>query len=52
MRGERRDRIDEERELGELGGLVAENERARLLLSFVLSPSYLELRRKLGMGVR
>ena len=36
----------------ELGGLVAENERARLLLSFVLSPSYLELRRKLGMGVR
>ena len=33
-------------------GLVAENERARRLLAFVLSPSYLELRRTLGMGVR
>lgn len=36
----------------ELGGLVAENERARRLLGFVLSPSYLELRKTLGMGVR
>jgi cellulose synthase operon protein C len=36
----------------ELGGLVADSERARRLLSFVLSPSYLELRKKLGMGVR
>jgi cellulose synthase operon protein C len=36
----------------ELGGLVADNERARRLLAFVLSPSYLELRKKLGMGVR
>lgn len=36
----------------EIGGLVADNERARRLLGFVLSPSYLELRKKLGMGVR
>jgi tetratricopeptide (TPR) repeat protein len=36
----------------QLGGVVAENERARRLLAFVLSPSYLELRKKLGMGVR
>jgi tetratricopeptide (TPR) repeat protein len=36
----------------ELGALVAENERALRLLAFVLSPNYLELRRKLGMGVR
>lgn len=36
----------------QLGGLVAENERARRLLGFVLSPSYLELRKTLGMGVR
>ena len=36
----------------ELGGLAAENERARRLLGFVLSPSYLELRKTLGMGVR
>jgi len=36
----------------ELQGLVADNERARRLLAFVLSPSYLELRKKLGMGVR
>jgi tetratricopeptide (TPR) repeat protein len=36
----------------EVGSLVAENERALRLLAFVLSPSYLELRRKLGMGVR
>ena len=37
---------------GELAQLVPESERARRLLGFVLSPSYLELRRKLGMGVR
>lgn len=36
----------------ELGLHVADNERARRLVSFVLSPSYLELRKKLGMGVR
>ncbi|APR83364.1 Exonuclease SbcC [Minicystis rosea] len=36
----------------QIGGLVAENERARRLLGFVLSPSYLELRKTLGMGVR
>jgi tetratricopeptide (TPR) repeat protein len=36
----------------QLEGLVADNERAVRLLSFVLSPSYLELRKKLGMGVR
>jgi hypothetical protein len=36
----------------QLGSVVPENERARRLLSFVLSPSYLELRKKLGMGVR
>jgi tetratricopeptide (TPR) repeat protein len=36
----------------QLEGLVAENERASGLLAFVLSPSYLELRKKLGMGVR
>lgn len=36
----------------DLAGLVRENERAKDLLRFVLSPSYLELRRKLGMGVR
>ena len=36
----------------QLGGMVADSQRARLLLSFVLSPSYLELRKKLGMGVR
>jgi hypothetical protein len=33
-------------------GSVEEQERARRLLSFVLSPSYLALREKLGMGVR
>ena len=32
--------------------LVRENERAKSLLTFVLSPGYLELRKKLGMGVR
>jgi tetratricopeptide (TPR) repeat protein len=36
----------------QLDGVVSDNERARRLLSFVLSPSYLELRKKLGMGVR
>ncbi|EYF03923.1 hypothetical protein [Chondromyces apiculatus] len=35
-----------------LEGVIRENERARRLLAFVLSPSYLELRKKLGMGVR
>jgi hypothetical protein len=37
---------------GQLEGLVADSERAMRLLGFVLSPSYLELRKKLGMGVR
>ncbi len=36
----------------QLGSVVPESERARRLLSFVLSPNYLELRKKLGMGVR
>ena len=36
----------------DLAGMIADNERARRLLAFVLSPSYLELRKKLGMGVR
>lgn len=36
----------------QLGSSVPESERARRLLSFVLSPNYLELRKKLGMGVR
>ena len=36
----------------ELGGLVADNDRAKRLLGFVLSPSYLDLRKKLGMGVK
>ncbi|HZF52291.1 MAG TPA: tetratricopeptide repeat protein [Polyangiaceae bacterium] len=36
----------------QLEGLIADNERATRLLGFVLSPSYLELRKKLGMGVR
>jgi hypothetical protein len=35
-----------------LGSRVPGNDRARRLLGFVLSPSYLELRKKLGMGVR
>jgi predicted TPR repeat methyltransferase len=35
-----------------LGGPVAESDRAKRLLGFVLSPSYLELRKTLGMGVR
>jgi hypothetical protein len=32
--------------------LIADSDRARRLLGFVLSPSYLELRKKLGMGVK
>jgi hypothetical protein len=36
----------------QLGSVSADHERARRLLAFVLSPSYLELRKKLGMGVR
>ncbi|MBK8251741.1 MAG: hypothetical protein IPK82_03625 [Polyangiaceae bacterium] len=35
-----------------LGSRVMNNERAKRLLGFVLSPSYLDLRKKLGMGVR
>ena len=37
---------------GPLVSSVAESDRARRLLGFVLSPSYLELRKTLGMGVR
>jgi hypothetical protein len=36
----------------ELEDAVKDNDRAKTLLKFVLSPGYLELRRKLGMGVR
>ncbi|MEJ7733186.1 MAG: tetratricopeptide repeat protein, partial [Polyangiaceae bacterium] len=36
----------------ELGRVSADSDRARRLIAFVLSPSYLELRKKLGMGVR
>ena len=36
----------------QLGSVVTDSERARRLITFVLSPSYLELRKKLGMGVR
>jgi hypothetical protein len=36
----------------DLADAVKESERAKTLLRFVLSPAYLELRRKLGMGVR
>jgi tetratricopeptide (TPR) repeat protein len=36
----------------DLAPLVRESDRARSLLRFVLSPGYLELRKKLGMGVR
>ena len=39
-------------ERSRLGGGAAESERARRLLSFVLSPQYLQIRSKLGMGVR
>lgn len=35
-----------------LGARVPANDRAKRLLGFVLSPSYLELRKKLGMGIR
>jgi hypothetical protein len=37
---------------GRLGASVEAQERAARLLAFVLSPSYLELRDKMGMGVR
>jgi hypothetical protein len=37
---------------GQLGASVEAQERARRLLSFVLSPTYLRLRDQLGMGVR
>ncbi len=37
---------------GDLAKHVRDNERAKSLLRFVLSPGYLELRKKLGMGVR
>ena len=36
----------------DLSDLVAESDRAKSLLRFVLSPGYLDLRKKLGMGVR
>ena len=36
----------------ELEEVVRDSDRAKHLLRFVLSPGYLELRRKLGMGVR
>lgn len=35
-----------------LGARVPSNDRAKRLLGFVLSPSYIELRKKLGMGIR
>lgn len=35
-----------------LASVVPDNDRARRLLAFVLSPQYLDLRNKLGMGVR
>ncbi len=35
-----------------LGGRVKDNDRSKRLLGFVLSPNYLDLRKKLGMGVR
>jgi hypothetical protein len=37
---------------GQLGASIEAQRRAARLLSFVLSPAYLELRQKLGMGVR
>jgi hypothetical protein len=37
---------------GHIGASVEARERARRLLSFVLSPTYLALRERLGMGVR
>lgn len=39
-------------ERGKLGSSAEARERARRILSFVLSPSYLKLRSQLGMGVR
>jgi hypothetical protein len=36
----------------QLAGAIRDSDRAMSLLRFVLSPGYLELRRKLGMGVR
>jgi tetratricopeptide (TPR) repeat protein len=35
-----------------VSALARDSDRARRLLAFVLSPNYLEIRRKLGMGVR
>ena len=35
-----------------MAGAVAESERARALLGFVLSPRYLQIRSKLGMVAR
>ncbi len=37
---------------GQLGASIEAQERAARLLAFVLSPTYLELREQLGMGVR
>jgi hypothetical protein len=37
---------------GRLGASIEAQRRAARLLSFVLSPAYLALRQKLGMGVR
>jgi mannose/fructose-specific phosphotransferase system component IIA len=37
--------------LAKVPALVAHDERARRLIGFILSPRYLELRGKLGMGV-
>jgi hypothetical protein len=37
---------------GRLGASVEAQERAARLLAFALSPTYLELREKMGMGVR
>jgi hypothetical protein len=37
--------------LAQLPSRVAHDDRARRLIAFVLSPSYLELRGRLGMGV-
>jgi hypothetical protein len=36
----------------QVGHMVHDSDRARRLIAFVLSPSYLDLRKKLGMGVR
>jgi hypothetical protein len=37
---------------GQIGASVDAQERAQRLLGFVLSPSYLAVRERLGMGVR